>query len=78
MQQVRNFQEIETAVSTNGEMIVTKSNNNVVIMSLEEYKKKLLEREIEEKLCRADKQIREGKTVKAEDVFRELEEQYGF
>lgn len=73
------MQELETAISQNGEMIVTKNNrNNVIIMSIEEYKSKLLEDEIEKKLLKAEKQIESGKTVKATEVFKELEEIYGF
>ena len=34
--------------------------------------------EIEKKLLKAEKQIEEGKTVKAAEVFKELEEKYGF
>ena len=79
MQQVTNLQELETAVNLNGEMVISKNNrNNMIIMSMEEYKKKLLDEELERKLLKAEKQIEEGKTVKAADVFRELEEQYEF
>ncbi len=40
--------------------------------------KKIIEDEIENKLVNAEKQIKEGKTFKASEVFKELEEQYGF
>lgn len=79
MQQVTNIKELETAVNQNGEMVVSKnSRNNIVVMSMEEYKEKLLDREIENKLLKAEKQIEEGKTFKATEVFKELEEKYGF
>lgn len=79
MQNITNIQELERAISLNGEMVVTKnSKNNVVLLSIEEYKKKLQDEEIEKKLLNAEKQIDEGKTVKATEVFRELEEKYGF
>lgn len=79
MQQVTNIKELETAVNQNGEMVVSKnSRNNIVVMSMEEYKEKLLDREIEKKLLKAEKQIEEGKTFKATEVFKELEEKYGF
>ena len=79
MQNITNIQELERAISLNGEMIVTKnSKNNVILLSIEEYKKKLQDEEIEKKLLNAEKQIDEGKTVKATEVFRELEEKYGF
>ncbi len=79
MQRVTNLQELETAISQNGEMVVTKNNrNNVIVMSIEEYKNKLLEDEVERKLLKAEEQIESGKTVKATEVFKELEEIYGF
>ncbi len=79
MQQVTNLQELETVISQNGEMVVTKNNkNNVIVMSIEEYKNKLLEDEVERKLLKAEEQIESGKTVKSTEVFKELEEIYGF
>ncbi len=79
MQQVTNLQELETVISQNGEMVVTKNNkNNVIVMSIEEYKNKLLEDEVERKLLKAEEQIESGKTVKATEVFKELEDIYGF
>ncbi len=78
MQQVTNIQDLKTAITKNGEMVITIENNNIVIMKMEEYRKKICEDKIEEKLLKAEKQIREGKTVKAIDVFKELEAQYGF
>ena len=43
MQQLTNLQELEMAVNLNGEVVVTKNNkNNVILMSMEEYKKSLI------------------------------------
>ena len=79
MQQVTNLQELEMEINKNGEVVVSKNhNNNVIVMSIEEYKKKLLADEIERKLSRAEEQIESGKNVKASEVFKELEERYGF
>lgn len=81
MQQIARIQTqvIENAINQYGEIVLSKNNmNNLVIMSIEEYKNKLLDDEIEKKLLRAEKQISEGKTIKATDVFKELEEKYGF
>lgn len=39
------LQELETAINLNGEIVVSK--NNVILMSMEEYKKKLLKEKIE-------------------------------
>ena len=37
-----------------------------------------ISKEIERKLLKAEKQIKEGKTINASKVFKELEEQFGF
>ena len=61
-----------------GDIVLTKNDkNNVIVLSIEQYKEKLLNQEIEKKLLKAEKQIEEGRTVKATDVFKELEEKYG-
>ena len=79
MQNITNIKELEKELRINGEMVVTKSSNNsVIFLSIEEYKKKLQDEEIENKLLNAEKQINDGKTVKATEVFKELEEKYGF
>ena len=79
MQQVTNLKQIEMAISKNGEMVVMKNHkNNVIVMSIEEYKNKLVDDEIEKKLVKAEDQIQRGETVKATEVFKELEEKYGF
>ncbi len=79
MQNLTSLKEIENAVDQYGEIVVSKNqNNNVIIMSMEEYKKKMMENQMEKKLKKAEKQIEEGKTVSADLVFRELEEKYGF
>lgn len=78
MLQVSNIQDLKTAIYKNGEMVITIEDGNIVIMKMEEYINKRLEDEIEEKLLRAEKQIEEGKTIKATEVFKDLEELYGF
>lgn len=69
------LQELETAINLNGEIVVSK--NNVILMSMEEYKKKLLKKN-RKKLLKAEEQIKNGKAVKADEVFKELEEIYEF
>lgn len=79
MQQVTSIKEIKAFINQNGEMIIGKNKkNNVVIMSIEEYKNNIFNEETVKKLVKAEKQIKEGKTVKAEDVFEELEKKYEF
>lgn len=76
--QAINMQEVETAMNKYGDIVLTKNDkNNVIVLSIEQYKEKLLNQEIEKKLLKAEKQIEEGRTVKATDVFKELEEKYG-
>lgn len=77
--QAINMQEVETAMNKYGDIVLTKNEkNNVIVLSVEQYKEKLLDEEIEKKLLKAEKQIEEGKIVKATEVFKELEEKYGF
>ena len=75
MQQVTNIKELETAVNLNGEMVVSKnSRNNIVVMSMEEYKKKLLKDKIERNLLKAEDDIKKGRVKEVEDVFKEWNE----
>ena len=72
MQRLTNLQEIETAVNQYGEIVVSKNNkNNVVLMSMEEYKKKMLDDKIERKILKSEEDYNNGKVRKAEDVFNE-------
>lgn len=78
MQQVRNIKEIETAIGQYGEIVVSKNKkNNVVIMSMEEYRKKLLDKQIENKLIESEKDIESGRVREAEEVFEEWQSKYG-
>ena len=78
MQQLTNLKEIETAVNQYGEIVVRKNNkNNVVVMSMEEYKKKMLDEEIERKILKSEEDYNNGRVRKAEDVFKEWELKYG-
>lgn len=78
MQQVTNIQELETAVNLNGEIVVSKNEkNNMVIMSMEEYKKKLMKDKIQKNLLKAEEDIKNGKVRDAEDVFKEWNKKYG-
>ncbi len=78
MQQITNLQDLETAINLNGEMVVSKnSKNNVIVMSMEEYKKKLVKDKIEKNLLKAEEDIENGRVRDAEDVFKEWNAQYG-
>ncbi len=77
MQQVIEIQDLESFLDEYGELIVRKTNkNNVVVMSLDEYKQ--FDTDIEEKLLKSEDDIKNGRTRDAVKVFEELEEKYGF
>ena len=78
MQELTNLEEIETAVNQYGEIVVSKNNkNNVVVMSMEEYKEKMLDKEIERKILKSEEDYNNGRIRKAKDVFKEWELKYG-
>lgn len=61
MIQVTNIQDLKTAVNQNGEMVITMNNNDIVIMKMEEYREKLLKKDIEEHLLKAEDDIKKGR-----------------
>lgn len=78
MQELTNLEEIETAVNQYGEIVVSKNNkNNVVVMSMEEYKEKMLDKEIERKILKSEEDYNKGRIRKAKDVFKEWNLKYG-
>ena len=77
MHQLKNIQEIETAVNEYGEIVISRNSiNNIIVMSMEEYRKKLLQYEIEQKLLQSEEDYRNGNIKDAEEVFKEWEEKY--
>ena len=78
MQQLTNLQELEMAVNLNGEVVVTKNDkNNVILMSMEEYKKSLIKDKIKNNLIKAEEDIKLGIVRDAEEVFKEWNAKYG-
>lgn len=77
MQQITNIQDLRTAVNKNGEMVITLSNDNIIMMKMEEYRKKLMKEEIEKHLLKAEDDIEKGRVRDARDVFKEWKEKYG-
>lgn len=78
MQQLTNIQAIETALNQYGDIAITKNKKNIaMVMSMEEYNKKKLKKDIEEHLLKAEDDIRNGRTRDAREVFKEWKEQYG-
>ena len=76
MKQVTNIQQLETAINQNGEMVISKDNNNIIIMNMEEYRNKALEKDIEKHLLKAEDDIKNGRVREAREVFKEWKEKY--
>ena len=71
MQQL-NIKAIETAVNQYGEIVISKNNkNDVVIMSMEEYRKKLLDKDIKKHLIKAEDDMKNGRVKDARGVCKE-------
>lgn len=77
MQRIMNFSQLETEINQNGKMVITKENNNLIVMNMEEYKRKMLQKDIEKHLLKAEEDIEKGKTRSAREVFKEWKEKYG-
>ena len=77
MQQVTNIQELKAAVTENGEMVITVEDNKIVFMNMKEYREKIMKKDIENHLLKAEDDIRNGRVRNARDVFKEWKEQYG-
>ena len=79
MQQVTSIKEIKEAINENGEMIIGKNNkNNVIVMSMEEYKNNIFDKETIKCLLKSEDDVKNGRTRKATEVIREFKEKYGF
>lgn len=77
------LKEIENTLSQYEEIdepIVVKRENksDVVILSMKEYKEKLLELDIIKHLQKSEEDIENGRTVPAKKVFEELRAEYGY
>lgn len=77
MQQVTSIKDLEKAISENGEMIISKTNDKIVIMDLKEYKEKLLSKDIEKHLLKAEDDIKNSRVRDAREVFKEWKVKYG-
>ena len=75
-----NVQEIETAINKYGDIVLIKNDNdNVSIMSIEEYdKKKKIKENLIKDLKSSEKDIENGNTIDADTVFNELRKKYGY
>lgn len=58
MQQLTNIQEIEAAINQYGEIVIIKNNkNDVIVMSMEEYKRKNMKEDIIKNLKKSENEI---------------------
>lgn len=83
MQKIISVKDVENVLEqyTNiEEPIIVKRDNkeDVIIMSIKEFKKRLFIEELERRLDEAEDDIENGRVHNAEDVFKELREQYGY
>lgn len=71
-----NIQEIETAINEYGDIVLSKGKgNNIMIMSLEEYKMK---EDIISKLKKSEEEIEKGEVISADMFFKELRQKYDY
>lgn len=77
MQQITNIQDLKAIVNQNGEMVITINNNKIMIMKMEEYRKRNMKEEIEKHLLKAEEDIENGRVRDAREVFEEWKEKYG-
>lgn len=76
---LRNTTEISALCHETGEPIFITKNGygDLVVMSIETYKRKMAKAELYEKLAEAENQIKNGEMLHdAEDVFRILRSKY--
>lgn len=79
MQQLKNIEDIEIALNEYGEIVMKKDNkNNVMIMSMEEYKEQIMREDIIKKLKKSEEEIEKGEGIPAEILFKELRQKYGY
>lgn len=83
MQREITVQELEKTVNNIDkieEPIIIKRDNktDLVVLSLEEYKKKIFLNELSNKLEESEEQYKKGKVHNAKSVFKELREKYGY
>lgn len=83
MQRVIDVRDIENTLNQYEDIeepIVVKRKNkaDVVILSIKEYKEKLLEQDIAKHLKKSEEDIKNGRTIPAKKVFEELREEYGY
>lgn len=77
MQQVKNIKELETVKNKNEEIVISNNKDKIIVMDMEKYKKKLLNKDIQKHLLKAEDDIKNGRVREAREVFGECKEKYG-
>lgn len=82
MQKEMSVKELETTLEVmddikNPIIVKRKNKSDVVIISIEDYKNKILESDIIENLKQSEKDIKEGNVESADLMLAELDEKYG-
>ena len=77
---VKEFENVANSVDVIEEPIIIKRENkqDLVVISLEQYKKELFLSELQNKLEKSEKEYEQGKIHNARVVFKELREKYGY
>ena len=77
---IAEFTNIVKKIDDIKEPIIIKRENkkDLIVISMDDYKKYLFLSELNEKLEKSEREINEGKIYKAKDVFKELREKYGY
>lgn len=83
MQKVITVEEMEKTVNEYRnieEPIIVKreKDDDLIILSLEEYKKKIFMAELDRKIEEGEDDIRNGRVRNAKEVFKELRQKYGY
>ncbi len=76
MQQLRNAKELETDVKRRSQIVSRKKN--VVIMSMEEFRKEMKEKEIIKKLKKVEEEIDNQEGIDLDTAFKELKKKYEY
>lgn len=77
---VREVEDVINNYTNIEEPIVIKRENkeDLIIISMEEFKKRTFLNELDSKLAEGEEDIKNGKVYSARKVFQELGEKYGF
>lgn len=79
MIQVNNIQDLKTAVNQYGEIVVSKKNkDNVIVMSMEEYNRNNLKKEVIKALKKSEQEIENGEGIESDEAFTKLRQKYGY